>query len=132
MCQAAPCLSSGLAAAKAIALGPGLGQGAWGCALYSAVSGGEAPTVLDADALNLLAEQPRPLPANTVLTPHPGEAARLLACTTAAIQADRLAAVQALRDRYGALDARFRAMTGEAVNPGVKEATRRLEKLRGP
>lgn len=92
-----------LAAARAVALGPGLGQGTWGRALYSAVSGCELPTVLDADALNLLAEQPRRLPANAVLTPHPGEAARLLACTTAAIQADRLAAVQALRDRYGAV-----------------------------
>lgn len=96
-------LHAKLAAAKAIALGPGLGQGEWARALHSAASGGEAPTVLDADALNLLAEQPRRLPVNTVLTPHPGEAARLLACTTAEIQADRLAAVQALHARYGAV-----------------------------
>lgn len=96
-------LRAKLAAAKAIALGPGLGQGDWARALYAAASGSVLPTVLDADALNLLAEQPRPLPANTVLTPHPGEAARLLACSTADVQADRLAAVQALRARYGAV-----------------------------
>ncbi|ROH87874.1 NAD(P)H-hydrate dehydratase [Stagnimonas aquatica] len=96
-------LGTKLAAAKAIALGPGLGQGVWGRALYSAARSGETPTVLDADALNLLAEQPLRLSANTVLTPHPGEAARLLGCGTAEVQADRLAAVQALRARYGAV-----------------------------
>lgn len=96
-------LRAKLAAAKAIALGPGLGQGAWGRALDSAALDAELPMVLDADALNLLAERPRRLRADTVLTPHPGEAARLLACTTAEIQADRLAAVRALRERYGAV-----------------------------
>jgi NAD(P)H-hydrate epimerase len=60
--------------------------------------------VLDADGLNLLAagkltgELQRD---NWVLTPHPGEAARLLQCATAEIQADRFAAAQALQERYG-------------------------------
>lgn len=63
--------------------------------------------VLDADALNRIAEEP-PLQAllaarsagGTVITPHPLEAARLLDCTVAQIQADRLSAAQALADRY--------------------------------
>jgi NAD(P)H-hydrate epimerase len=61
------------------------------------------PLVLDADALNLLAQYPaafRECTAATVLTPHPGEAARLLGCDTAAVQADRPAAARELALRY--------------------------------
>lgn len=62
------------------------------------------PMVLDADGLNLLARG-RGITAerrdNRVLTPHPGEAARLLGTSTAALQADRFAAVRALQQRYG-------------------------------
>lgn len=61
------------------------------------------PLVLDADALNLLAETPaifRECTAATVLTPHPGEAARLLGCDTAAVQADRPAAARELAVRF--------------------------------
>ena len=61
--------------------------------------------VLDADALNALAAgelgQFPLLPTNTVLTPHPGEAARLLRCSVAQIQTDRPAAAQELAERYG-------------------------------
>jgi NAD(P)H-hydrate epimerase len=61
--------------------------------------------VLDADALNLLPEMLRAkstaLPRDCVLTPHPGEAARLLEISTAQIQADRYATAQALATRYG-------------------------------
>src|SRR4030095_13146081 len=56
--------------------------------------------VLDADALNLLARDPLSLPANTVLTPHPGEAARLLACDTRTLAADRFPAVRELARRH--------------------------------
>ena len=60
--------------------------------------------MLDADALNMLAAGTLggsgPV-GNWVLTPHPGEAARLLGCATAAVQADRFAAVSALQQRYG-------------------------------
>jgi NAD(P)H-hydrate epimerase len=55
------------------------------------------PTVLDADGLNALATAPEPpgdIQAPLVLTPHPGELARLRRTTTAAIQADRLTAAQ--------------------------------------
>ncbi len=56
--------------------------------------------MLDADGLNLLAEQPMRRD-NWTLTPHPGEAARLLDCTIAEVEADRYAAVRALQRKYG-------------------------------
>lgn len=91
--------------ASALAVGPGLGQGEWGRALLSAALSTNKPLVLDADALNLLPEMlrekhPGPL-RDCVLTPHPGEAARLLDITAAQVQADRYAAAQALAARYG-------------------------------
>ncbi len=89
-----------LAGAQALAIGPGLGQGAWGRALWQAVLTATVPLVVDADALNLLAAQPSAR-ADWVLTPHPGEAAHLLGVATAEIEADRFAAAQAIVRRYG-------------------------------
>ena len=87
--------------ASVIALGPGLGQGDWGRALYASAIADDKPLVIDADALNLLSRHPQPL-RDAVLTPHPGEAARLLGVGTATIQGDRFAAASALADRYAA------------------------------
>ncbi len=89
-----------LPAADVIAVGPGLGQGAWGQALWGEVRDTPAPLVVDADALNLLAVEPQRRD-DWVLTPHPGEAARLLGCTAAEVQADRPVAARALVQRYG-------------------------------
>lgn len=89
--------------AGALALGPGLGRGPWGRALFEAGLAAGRPTVLDADALALLAEAPVALPSGSVLTPHPGEAARLLGCDTATVQADRLQAVRAIAQAHGAV-----------------------------
>ena len=86
-------------AADVIACGPGLGLGAWARALFAAALDAPIPLVLDADALTLLAEAPRALPG-AVLTPHPGEAGRLLGWTTAQVQADRYAALDALLSRF--------------------------------
>ena len=58
------------------------------------------PAVLDADGLNWLAENPSRR-EDWVLTPHPGEAARLLGRTTAQVQDDRAASARELRERYG-------------------------------
>lgn len=88
--------------ADVLALGPGLGARSWGHALWHRALASEKPAVLDADALNLLARQPRRFAATTVLTPHPAEAARLLGSDTASIQANRYAAVLAIADRYNA------------------------------
>jgi NAD(P)H-hydrate epimerase len=89
-----------LARAGVVAIGPGLGQDRWAHDLLARVVESDRRLVVDADALNLLAEQPVTRD-DWVLTPHPGEAARLLGRTTADIQADRMGAAAALCDRFG-------------------------------
>lgn len=98
----AEALGSLIDKADVLAIGPGLGRQAWGRAMFEAALACARPLVLDADALNLLAESPTSRP-DWVLTPHPGEAARLLGLETAEIQADRLSAVRQLQQRYGGL-----------------------------
>lgn len=98
-----PALDDLILSVDVIAIGPGLGQQAWGEALFHAAVASGKPLVVDADALNLLARAPRVLGADCVLTPHPGEAARLLATDTGAIQRDRFAAAQSLAERFGAI-----------------------------
>ncbi|MDF3935427.1 NAD(P)H-hydrate dehydratase [Pseudomonas citronellolis] len=90
--------------ASVLVVGPGIGRNAWGRCLLSAAASLELPQVWDADALNLLAERQVQRPnAALVLTPHPAEAARLLECTTAEVQADRAAAARELASRYQAV-----------------------------
>lgn len=90
-----------LARATVVAIGPGLGQGEWGKAMLAATLASAKPLVLDADALNLLAAAPRELPADAILTPHPGEAARLLGSSSADVQSDRSGAAHVLAVRHG-------------------------------
>jgi NAD(P)H-hydrate epimerase len=92
-----------LARANVLALGPGLGQSAWSHALWLTALDSGKPLVLDADGLNLLAREPRRFAQPAVLTPHPGEAARLLGSTVADVEADRFAAARALADRHHAV-----------------------------
>lgn len=88
--------------ANVIALGPGLGQQVWGQELFAAAILQPQPLVIDADGLNLLANYPNyHYHSNRILTPHPGEAARLLKCSTAEIAADRFAAVKEIQAIYG-------------------------------
>ncbi len=88
--------------ADAVAMGPGLGLGEWGRPLWRRVLDTQLPLVVDADGLNMLAAEPRRR-ADWILTPHPAEAARLLGLPSARdVQADRLAAVRELAQRYGA------------------------------
>lgn len=90
--------------ASVLALGPGLGTRAWGHAHWRTALARELPAVLDADALNLLAREPRRFDdAAVVLTPHPGEAARLLGRDMAAVQGDRFAAARELARRFHAV-----------------------------
>ncbi|WP_322615605.1 NAD(P)H-hydrate dehydratase [Pseudomonas sp. BIC9C] len=86
-----------------LVVGPGLGQAGWGRSLLSAAANAPLPQVWDADALNLLAGGFVRLPKDCVITPHPGEAARLLGVSTAEVQADRLAAAMALSKKYSAV-----------------------------
>jgi NAD(P)H-hydrate epimerase len=85
--------------ASVIVIGPGLGQSEWSKSLFSTCLTVEKPMVIDADGLNLLAQLPTSQ-SNWILTPHPGEAARLLQCTTAEIQADRFASATSLQKKY--------------------------------
>jgi NAD(P)H-hydrate epimerase len=93
-------LGAMLERASVVALGPGLGQSSWAVEILEAVLAAGKPLVLDADALNLLARHPGAR-ADWVLTPHPGEAARLLGISVDDVQSDRLAAVSPLSARYG-------------------------------
>lgn len=84
-----------------IVVGPGLGTSSWAKSLFDTVKAAEKPLVIDADGLNLLASE------NTgnrqwVLTPHPGEAARLLSSNTEKVMRDRFSAVTELHDKYQA------------------------------
>ncbi|WP_215395522.1 NAD(P)H-hydrate dehydratase [Rheinheimera oceanensis] len=98
--------SNMLARATVLLAGPGLGLRSWGSALMAQILASDKPLLLDADALNYLAalpqaEQQQLKRDNWLLTPHPGEAARLLGCSSADIQHNRLAAVQQLQQRFG-------------------------------
>ncbi len=95
-------LATLLAKASVVVIGPGLGQGEWGRAMLPLAINSPSPLVVDADALNLLARAPRKR-EHWVLTPHPGEAGRLLETDTAAVQRDRYAAVEDLAGRYHAV-----------------------------
>ena len=89
-----------LAQASVVVVGPGLGQAPWGRSLLSAAAQAKMPQVWDADALNLLSNAVIGLASGSVITPHPGEAARLLGISTEQVQADRPAAARAMVKKY--------------------------------
>ncbi len=86
--------------ADVVAFGPGLGRSAWAKALYARLQAESLPAVWDADALNWLADSPQAA-ENRIITPHPGEAGRLLGSDTGAVQADRSQSLAEMRERYG-------------------------------
>lgn len=89
--------------ADAVIVGPGLGQDVWGEQMLHACLGAGKPLLLDADALNILAKSGvARLPLGSVITPHPGEAGRLLGLATGAVQNDRFFAAQQLAATTGA------------------------------
>lgn len=93
--------------ATVIAIGPGLGQSDWAKDLLLMVIDSRKPVVIDADALNLLAKIPAAhsnlllSSPRSVLTPHVGEAARLLNLPKAKIQQDRFAIAKLIQKKYG-------------------------------
>ena len=102
-------IGSGL---TALACGPGMGTSHEARVLLEKACALDLPLVLDADALNLVAAEGElhvalatrnPSVAPTVLTPHPAEAARLLDCDVAVVQADRIGAALELSTRFNAL-----------------------------
>lgn len=86
--------------ASVVAIGPGLGQSTWSKSLWGILKQGTLPLVVDADALNLLAKIPFKR-ADWVLTPHSGEAGRLLGSGAQTVEQDRIAAIYALKEQYG-------------------------------
>jgi len=86
--------------ATVVVIGPGLGQDQWARDLFSRLLQFDLPMVIDADALNLLAKD-AVQKQSWVLTPHPGEAARLLNSTTKNIQAERLPSAHKVQQEYG-------------------------------
>ena len=97
-------LDEAIRSADVLAIGPGLGRTEWSRKLWArALRANDVPAVVDADALNLLALDPVKLRADWILTPHPGEAARLLSTDTSTIQADRPGAARELHSKYGAI-----------------------------
>jgi hydroxyethylthiazole kinase-like uncharacterized protein yjeF len=97
-----------LAQATTAVVGPGLGTSAAAAEILRRAVGTDFPLLLDADALNLIATHPvlatyvARRGAATLITPHPAEAARLLATTTDAVQADRVAAALEIARRFKA------------------------------
>ncbi|VAW98809.1 NAD(P)H-hydrate epimerase / ADP-dependent (S)-NAD(P)H-hydrate dehydratase [hydrothermal vent metagenome] len=125
----AQALSILLKKASTIVIGPGLGQSAWAVEMFTETLAHDVPLVIDADALNLLAKEPLQN-KNWVLTPHPGEAARLLQQSVKEIEQDRYDAISKLKQRYdgvvilkgrGTLIAVDQELTGVCAegNPGM-------------
>lgn len=123
-----------VSAADCIVIGPGLGQDAWAQQIFSVVRETQRPTVIDADALNLLAKDfDDQLRDDWVLTPHPGEAGRLLGVPVKDVQSNRFAAIRNLQNKYGGIiilkgngslviDAEKTMSVCSAGNPGMATA----------
>ena len=98
-----PLLNGELASPSVLVIGPGLGRTSWSEQMLQQALASGLPILLDADALNILSEGGLKIPGHSkswVITPHPGEAGRLLGVTTAQIQEDRFAAVRALQKKF--------------------------------
>jgi hydroxyethylthiazole kinase-like uncharacterized protein yjeF len=118
--------------ASVVVIGPGLGQSAWALELLAKILQSRLSVIMDADALNLLAIEPSKS-HRWVLTPHPGEAARLLACSTKQIQSDRFSAALAVQEKYNGIcvlkgagslivDTKQTISISNAGNPGMASA----------
>ena len=122
-----------------VVTGTGLGRTDWSEEMLSACLGSDSPIVLDADGLNLLAEDlpgmvdQAPTARDWILTPHPAEAGRLLACSTGNVQRDRVGAALELARKFSAVvvlkgcgtliaDAKGRYAICPLGNPGMATA----------
>src|SRR5580698_6425122 len=106
-CLAPEALAGLMAGKTVLAIGPGLGQAAETVKFVTGLlAATKIPAVIDADALNILAAKPVLLAKlakgrTVVLTPHPGEMARLAGTTTAEVQANRLEMARSFAQRMG-------------------------------
>ena len=121
--DAVPVVLAACARATALAVGPGLGvEGQTRAAIRRLAREATLPLLLDADGVNAFAGEPEALRerrAPTVLTPHPGELARLLAIPTAAVVEDRVAAARSAAERSGAVVALKGQLTAVASPDGL-------------
>lgn len=101
-CENEKALQALMDKASVIVVGPGLGQTKWAKQLLNVAMETTKPLVVDADALNLLAQKPEHK-LHWIFTPHAAEAARLLQISTSAVQANRFGAAQDLQKRYGGI-----------------------------
>jgi len=90
-----------LSRARLIVIGPGLGQSHWSQQLFHKILNTSVPLLIDADGLNLLARRPVLPRDNWILTPHPGEASRLIGWDTQKIQNNRFQTITLLQQKYG-------------------------------
>lgn len=104
--------------ADVIAFGPGLGQSSWAEELFGIVSEQQQPCIWDADALNLLAKSPSSS-EQRIITPHPGEAARLLGSSASEVQRARSTALGSLQKQYGGVAVLKGANTLVSTKSGV-------------
>lgn len=86
--------------ASVAVIGPGLGLDGTAFEQFARLVDGDLPLIVDADALTLLAENPQRR-GNWILTPHPGEAARLLGSSIADVESDRFRTADAISEQYG-------------------------------
>ena len=90
--------------ASVVAVGPGLGRGEWGASLLERVVATDRALVIDADAINLLAQGsaawPNAATRAVVYTPHPGEASRVLGESAGALESDRYSAARVLAEAH--------------------------------
>ncbi|HCA89580.1 MAG TPA: bifunctional ADP-dependent NAD(P)H-hydrate dehydratase/NAD(P)H-hydrate epimerase [Legionellales bacterium] len=86
--------------ASVCVLGPGLGMATWGRNLFKQVLASQIPMIVDASALRILADLPQ-FDDNWILTPHAGEAAALLRCSTDWVNSNRYTAINQLQQKYG-------------------------------
>ncbi|KTC85153.1 bifunctional ADP-dependent NAD(P)H-hydrate dehydratase/NAD(P)H-hydrate epimerase [Legionella brunensis] len=93
-------LSPLISRATICVIGPGLGEDEWAMALFTKALTSQLPMVIDASALRILAKNHQH-DDNWILTPHPGEAASLLGCSTVDVQKNRYQAVCKLQQQYG-------------------------------
>ena len=97
-------LATPLGRASVVAVGPGLGRGEWGASLLARIVASDRALVIDADAINLLAQGAAPWPSAAaravVYTPHPGEAGRVLGESARVLEADRFSTVRALIEAH--------------------------------
>lgn len=89
-----------LAKATFCIVGPGLGESEWATALFLAAISSQLPMIIDASGLRLLAQYPQ-MDDNWILTPHPGEAASLLSCSSQEVQEDRCRSAALIQQQYG-------------------------------